>query len=296
MGSKNSATSLFQHSRDRAVHRTLCLRDFHALQDFLKQHSGIFLTENKRYLVQSRLGSILQESGCASVSEMIQTLIHGSLTSSVRTLIIDTLTTNETFWFRDPKHFKLLRNHILPKLACQRFRTLRIWSAACSTGQEPYSIAMCALDAIRNGDIPKAKLSIIGTDLSQKALDTGNQAIYSDIALSRGLPDPVRQRYFLPYEEGWKLKPEICELVKFQQFNLLKPYDALGKFDLIFCRNVLIYFSPEIKSDILRRMATALQPGGILLLGSTETMPSGLNGLIAENIAGVHFYQRPAID
>jgi len=283
-------------NRQAVTKDRLTLEDFQALRDFLEKHCGINLAHNKRYLVQSRLKSILSESGCYSLREMILGILGGSLPVTLRTRIIDALTTNETFWFRESKHFDFLQEHLLPHLSRQQFRTLRVWSAACSTGQEPYSLAICAFEACRNGRIPRVNLRIVGTDLSRNALDTASRATYTDLSLSRGLTDEIKQRYFIPCGEGRKLKPEITNLVRFQQFNLLKPFEVLGKFDLIFCRNVLIYFSQETKTDILQRMARALQPGGLLFLSNTESMPPGIDGLTIEHQAGIRYYRREGGD
>ncbi len=272
----------------------LSLDAFRNFQRFLHDHSGITLGDGKRYLVQSRLNQILPETGLGDLDALIEALIRGRLPEKVRTRIIDVMTTNETFWFRDRGHFELLRERLLAELSRQRFRTLRVWSAACSTGQEPYSIAITALEAVREGKLPRANLRIIGTDLSQQVLKTATEAVYSDLSLSRGLPAAIRQRYFQPHPHGWQLRPEVRNLVRFQAFNLLKPYTALGRFDLIFCRNVLIYFTPETKRDILTRLAAALEPGGCLFLSSTEALPDKIEGLQPHSWQGVRFYQRPA--
>ncbi|BCX88651.1 chemotaxis protein methyltransferase CheR [Methylomarinovum tepidoasis] len=266
-------------------------RDF---QRFLRDHSGITLGDGKRYLVQSRLTQILPETGLGSLDALIEALVRGRLPGKIHSRIVDIMTTNETFWFRDRAHFELLKERLLADLSRQRFRTLRIWSAACSTGQEPYSIAITALEAVREGRLPRANLRIVGTDLSQQVLKTAAEAVYSDLSLSRGLAEPIRQRYFQPHVNGWQLKPEVRALVRFQLFNLLKAYTALGRFDLIFCRNVLIYFTPETKRDILRRLAATLEPGGYLFLSSTETLPGPIEALQPLSLQGKRVYRRPA--
>lgn len=271
--------------------------DFKALQTFLRDQSGITLADNKHYLVQSRLKPVLSETNCHTLGELIHGLIRATLPPRIRVRIMDAMTTNETFWFRDQAQFTLLQTRLLPELSRRRrFRTLRIWSAGCSTGQEPYSIAMCAHEALRSGNLPRAHLRIVGTDLSQSVLETAQTGSFSDLDLSRGLTESMKQRYFLADENGWKVKPEIAQLVKFQPFNLLKPFTVLGMFDLIFCRNVLIYFSPEIKRDILQRMAETLEPGGCLFLSSTETAHGVVEGLEQVCHAGVRYYRRPEKD
>ncbi|BCX82919.1 chemotaxis protein methyltransferase CheR [Methylomarinovum caldicuralii] len=273
---------------------TLSQTAFCDFQRFLHEHSGITLGDGKRYLVQSRLSQILPETGLGSLDALIEALVRGQLPEKVRSRIIDVMTTNETFWFRDRGHFELLKERLLADLSRQRFRPLRIWSAACSTGQEPYSIAITALEAVREGRLPRANLRIVGTDLSQQVLKTAAGTVYSDLSLSRGLPEAIRQRYFQPHANGWRLKPEVRALVRFQPFNLLKPCTALGRFDLIFCRNVLIYFTPETKRDILQRLAAALEPGGYLFLSSTETLAEPVAALQPLSLRGTWIYQRPA--
>ncbi len=277
--------------QDRPGNRrhTLTQEEFQALKEFLYQRTGITLADSKRYLVQSRLSNLLLETGMTCFGELIRDLIQGTLPGKVRTQLIDAMTTNETFWFRDAPQFELFQNQLLPELNRRR-RPIRIWSAACSTGQEPYSISMCVLEARRLNQSLKVDVQILGTDLAGGVLETARRAIYSDLAVARGLPEELKQRYFLHHQDGWQLKPEVMRLVRLQQFNLLNPFTALGKFDLIFCRNVLIYFSPERKRDILKRMAEALNPDGYLFLSSTESLPPNLDGLSPVLAHGVRHY------
>ncbi len=264
---------------------------FQAFKEFLYLHTGITLADDKRYLVQSRLNHLLLETGMSTFSELVDKLIQDALPSQVRTRLIDAMTTNETFWFRDAQQFELLQKQLLPTLS-RRLRPARIWSAACSTGQEPYSISMCVHEAIRFNPSLKIEVQILATDLASSVLETARRAIYSDLAMSRGLPEDFKQRYFLPHPDGWQLKPEITRLVRFQQLNLLNSFATLGKFDLIFCRNVLIYFAPERRREILERMTAALNPKGYLFLSSTESLPSGLDGLFPVLAFGVRYYQK----
>jgi chemotaxis protein methyltransferase CheR len=178
---------------------------------------------------------------------------------------------------------------LLPKLS--RLGAIRIWSAACSTGQEPYSIGICLCEAKRLQAL-KLKAQILATDLARSALDLARQAVYSDLAIARGLSRELRERYFQRRSDGWQLNAEVTRLVSFQLLNLLHPFAALGKFDLIFCRNVLIYFAPEDRRQILKRMAEVLTPGGYLFLSSTESLPSGLDCLTPVLTLGVRYYTR----
>lgn len=248
--------------------------EYHAVREFLRHVSGIELGGNKQYLVQSRLYPLLKKFDLAAFSEL-NSALQSSLpvAHKIKVAVVDAMTTNETFWFRDNMQFGELKRTVFPELFKQKTGTIRVWSAACSSGQEPYSISMSALEALKSFG-KKRQIQIIGTDISETMLTEAKNAVFSELALSRGINATDRARYFVRTHEGFKLKAEISELVRFQQFNLLKPFSVLGRFDVIFCRNVLIYFSEDVKRDILRRMAAALEPGGYLFLSSTEAMPA----------------------
>lgn len=252
-------------------------QEFKYFQQFLVRSCGIVLADSKQYLVRNRLSGLLPRFGLQSFSDLLAVLQSESVASSrVKVEVIEAMTTNETFWFRDEAHFAELTGSILPELAARR-SGIRIWSAACSTGQEPYSISMCVEDMNKSQGKPLS-VNILGTDISETVLRQAREAVYSESALSRGI-DPMQQRrYFMQVEGGFKVKPEISERVRFQQFNLLKPFSTLGRFDVIFCRNVLIYFSDEMKKDILTRMLQILEPCGFLFLSSSEVMPSCVAG------------------
>jgi chemotaxis protein methyltransferase CheR len=173
-----------------------------------------------------------------------------------------------------------MENSIFPALLTKTKASIKIWSAACSTGQEPYSISICALNAMQKTDKHKT-VQIIGTDISENVLDEAKAAAYSESSLSRGMDAINKARYFEKNYLGYSLKQEVTQQVRFQQFNLLKPFTALGNFDVIFCRNVLIYFSAEVKCDILLRMVECLEPDGYLFLSSSEALPPGINQLEA---------------
>jgi chemotaxis protein methyltransferase CheR len=276
-----------EHNADLSPRLTQ--EEFQAIKEFLSQHTGIALADNKRYLVQSRLGRLLPEMAMSSFGELALSLSRGTLPAKFRTRLIEALTTHETCWFRDSAQFELLQNVLLPKLS--RLGAIRIWSAACSTGQEPYSIGICLCEAKRLQAL-KLKAQILATDLARSALDLARQAVYSDLAIARGLSRELRERYFQRRSDGWQLNAEVTRLVSFQLLNLLHPFAALGKFDLIFCRNVLIYFAPEDRRQILKRMAEVLTPGGYLFLSSTESLPSGLDCLTPVLTLGVRYYTR----
>lgn len=271
--------------------------EFAVFQKFLVDSCGILLSDSKQYLVKNRLTGLLKESDYSSIAQLVTALRSDAVSARLRTRIIDAMTTNETFWFRDNTHFEELRNVLLPAWAVNKTGgTLRIWSAACSSGQEPYSIGICVEEFFRYGWTGiKRNVQVIGTDISESVLAEASQAVYSEMALSRGLDENLRSRYFDRYQDKWKLKSEIVDRVRFQQFNLLKPFAALGRFDIVFCRNVLIYFSEELKRDILTRMAKALNPGGYLFLSSTESLPSGLDLYETVRGAACRYYRlKPA--
>ena len=252
--------------------------EYKAIRDFLNQSCGIVLGDNKQYLVQNRLAPVLKKfdlTTFAGLVSALQTPLAG--TRDMRTAVIDAMTTNETFWFRDTMQFSLLSQTIFPELLKQKTGTIKVWSAACSTGQEPYSISMCVENFIGSYGYGRGRnIQIIGTDISETVLQEAKNARYSELSLSRGIDPADKQRFFQKTHEGYRVKSEISQRVRFQQFNLLKPFSVLGRFEVIFCRNVLIYFSDDVKRDILRRMAGALEPGGYLFLSSTESMPTGI--------------------
>ncbi len=252
--------------------------DFAVFRKFLVDSSGIMLGDNKQYLVRSRLSGLLRENRYASLVEFVAALRAGTVAASLKGRIIDAMTTNETFWFRETAHFEEIREVLLPAWMATRGGSVRIWSAACSTGQEPYSISLCVEEFLR-GKPPGAgkPIQILGTDISDLALAIAIRASYSELALSRGLEPALKSHYFVANGDQWRLKPEIASRVRFKPFNLLAPYTALGRFDVIFCRNVLIYFPDDLKHDILARLAGALTPGGFLFLGGAETLPPGLD-------------------
>lgn len=241
-------------------------------RQFLEQQCGIVLGENKQYLVRSRLASLLYKFNCPSTDALIDVVVKGYDRTLLQS-VIDAMTTNETLWFRDSYPFDLLIKDLLPKLA-EKSQRIRIWSAACSSGQEPYSIAMSILEyqkqrpgALRGG------VEIIATDLSSEMLEKSEQGIYDELSLARGLSPQRRQAFFQTHASGqMQLRPEVRRMVSFKSLNLLSSYASLGRFDVVFCRNVLIYFSAEVKQKILQQIAAQLQPSGVLFLGASESI------------------------
>jgi len=243
--------------------------EYKSFQAFLAKACGIVLGENKHYLVSSRLNRLMKENDIPTLQVLVDNL-NKSSTSALRTKVIEAMTTNETLWFRDTYPFQILSQTIFDEFKQQRKASVRIWSAACSSGQEPYSISMIADEFVRhNGGL---KVEVVATDISQAILDEAKQAKYDALALARGLSEERKRRYFSSIGNQSQINANVRARVTFKEGNLLQSYAALGKFDVIFCRNVLIYFSAESKKDILSRMAKSLNPRGYLLLGASESI------------------------
>ncbi|MEE1286608.1 MAG: protein-glutamate O-methyltransferase CheR [Ruminobacter sp.] len=245
---------------------------------FLEQQCGIVLGENKQYLVRSRLSSMVAQYKCTNLDD----LLRKTVTSNDRGLqaaVVDAMTTNETLWFRDNYPFDYLSKTILPTLG-KTGRPIRIWSAASSSGQEPYSIAMSVLEqTAKIGGVPASKVSILATDISTTMLDICKTGIYDSLALSRGLSAERKKVFFEKVPDNpqvLRVSENVRKMVQFRQQNLLGSFSLLGKFDIVFCRNVLIYFSTDVKQQIISNFAKLLNPGGYLFLGSSEYLPPSI--------------------
>ena len=248
--------------------------EFVEFRTFLKDAAGIDLGDNKQYLVTTRIRKILVDNQMDSLSEL-SAKIQKPFERALRQVVIDAMTTNETFWFRDGYPFEILKNTVFPKFKeAGQPKTVRVWSAACSSGQEPYSISMIAEEYLRsNLGIRPFSLDIQATDLSSAILDQAKQGIYDRLSISRGMSDQRLRAFFTPAEKDqWQVKDEIKRSVRFRPLNLQESYLTLGKFDIVFCRNVLIYFSADLKNDILKRIHGSMKPGGYLFLGSSESL------------------------
>lgn len=246
---------------------------------FLEKQSGICLGASKQYLVSSRLRKILMEQKVKNLRELVSSMERPG-GQALKSAVVDAMTTNETLWFRDIHPFRILEEKLLPELYQRRpARPVRIWSAACSTGQEPFSISMIMEDLKSRGKGGNGGEKIIATDISPSALASAKAAEYAMLAIGRGL-DPERlKRHFQEVPGGrWKVKPNITQRVEFRSLNLQESYALLGKFDIVFCRNVLIYFTGDLKRDILTRIHATLNPGGYLLVGASEAV-NGLSDL-----------------
>ena len=244
--------------------------DFDFVTSELKRRSGIVIGKDKMYLLESRLSPIARKEGLESIGELVSQ-VRRNRDERLMKVIVDAMTTNETFFFRDKTPFDHLEKAVLPALREKRpGQRIRILCAACSTGQEPYSIAMM-LDqnpALTGG----APVEITAVDISDRVLDKARAGLYSQFEVQRGLPIRTLMTYFTQQGDVWKLSDNIRSKVQFKNVNLLDPMTTLGKFDVVFCRNVLIYFDLQTKRDILQRLSAQMNDPSFLLLGAAETV------------------------
>lgn len=249
---------------------TLDSATFDYVRTLVQERSAIALESTKGYLVESRLAPIAKQHGHASLADMVAKLRDKPF-GDLHLQVVEAMTTNETSFFRDAHPFEALRAAVLPELIQKRdaVKTLNIWSAACSTGQEPYTIAITLREYFPQ--LANWNIKILATDLSSQVLEKAATATYSQAEINRGLPAPILVKYFQKSGLQWQLKPEIRQQVQFQRMNLIEPWPAFGKMDIVFLRNVLIYFTPETKSRILANMRGRLAAGGTLFLGGAET-------------------------
>lgn len=273
-------------------------QEFANLRDFIHQRCGIFLGEDKAYLVEHRLAKLVEDNQCKSFGELYslarQSQHHGHICLS----IIDAITTNETFWFREPRAFGALGERILPALhqevSSGARPDIKIWSAACSTGQEPYSLAMTACDYYRahGGDaLCRRQVKILASDVSRSALATAQAGVYDSVSVTRGLPAEHLQRFFNREEGRWSGKDWLKGMVEFKTHSLREPMAGLGTFDVIAMRNVIIYFSEEVKQEIFARLTSALNPGGYLFLGTGETLSHYTRAFEMLEYRGLTYYR-----
>lgn len=251
-------------------------QDYDDFRAFLEKSCGLVLGENKHYLVTSRLSRLMDEFSVGSVGELLKLRKQGG-PAGLRERVIEAMTTKETYFFRDVFPFDILKSRIFPELVKRNADPVRVWSAACSSGQEAYSISMTVSEyqSLRPGSL--RTVQIVGTDISKAVVQEARNARYDQLSMARGLSTERRDRFFQRDGERWVVRPEIANRATFREFNLLESYAILGRFDVIFCRNVLIYFSPDNKRDILERIAQALNPGGYLFLGASESMANYSN-------------------
>ena len=245
--------------------------DFELISQLLKKRSGLALSKDKAYLLESRLNPVARKWNFAGFDELAQAIRAGK-DEALLVDVTEAMTTNESFFFRDQKPFEQFSNLVTPHMLEHRAkqRTFRIWSAACSSGQEPYTLAMLLKE--NASKLAGWRIEIVATDLSNEILDKAREGLYSQFEVQRGLPISLLVKYFKQVGDRWQIDAGIRQMVKFQQFNLLNNPSALGRFDVIFCRNVLIYFDPPTKTVVLGKLADLLAEDGFLYLGGAETV------------------------
>ncbi len=276
---------------------SLSKEEFELLRNFVKKECGIAVGDEKSYLIETRLSTLVIEAGCDSFRQFYDKVAQDPR-SPLREKIIDAMTTNETLWFRDQGPWLVLRNALIPQF-CEQLRSgkckkIRIWSAASSTGQEPYSIAMTILRYLEENPIPGVKeeaFEILATDLSPSALFVATSGRYDGLSISRGLEPDLRDRFFEKSGRVYALNDRVKSRVTFKKFNLLESYKSFGQFDLVLCRNVLIYFSKDLKRDIVNRIGDALGDGGSFMVGASESLQGCLTKFSMRQADGQFFYQ-----
>jgi len=251
--------------------------DIKAISKYILDISGIDLNEGKAYLIETRLGGLIKEYECSSYRDLCSKAKTDS-NKSIENKIIDAISTNETLFFRDSGPFEVLQHKILPDLIDRRTEKssgrlpipIRIWSAACSTGQEVYSIAIVLKELLP--DLNKYNIKLLGTDISDSAIKQASYGTYNKFEIERGLSKEKLQKYFIPNGGNWKISDELRAMVSFTKRNILESFMGLGKLDIIFCRNVAIYFDLEERKKLFENIASVLEPDGFLIIGSTESL------------------------
>lgn len=252
---------------------------------------GINIEASKAYLLETRLGRLLENEKCDSFTAFYHK-VKADTSQRLQYQVVDAITTNETLFFRDANPFELLKHKILPEVFDRRGNSpapIRIWSAACSTGQEIYSIAITLRELL--GTSTPINIKLIGTDISDAAIKQASYGAYNKFEIERGLPHERLQRYFTAVGDTWKIKDEIRSMASFQKFNLMGPFGSMGKFDIIFCRNVAIYFTLEDRMKLFNKIADALEPDGYLIIGSTESLTGVCPRFIPKRHLKAIFYQ-----
>jgi chemotaxis protein methyltransferase CheR len=257
--------------------------DFRFIRDFLKKRSGLSLPEEKRYLVRARLGPLAREAGFADLGDLFASLRFGR-DGSLQSRVVEAMTTNESLFFRDRIPFTMLEEVVLPRLLKARAssRRLRIWCAAAASGQEPYSIAM--LLHRRRAELAGWRIELLATDISADMVSRIREGRYSQSEVQRGLPVGMLLEHFKQDGDSWTIDQGLRAMVDSRPLNLLDDFSALGSFDVIFCRNVLIYFEHETKIDVLNRVARQLAPDGCLVLGSAESVIGLTRALVPDPV------------
>lgn len=273
-------------------------RQFERWREFIYGRTGILLGADKAYLVEHRLAPLLEPGDQDDLGRLLLRVRDAPTSHPLCQRVIDAITTHETSWFREPKIFGLLRDSILPRLHRdihhQRRGPVRIWSAACSTGQEPYSVAMTALEAYRHlggREVCHQEVAILASDISQRSLQLARRAHYDRAAVARGLDDYYLRNYFTPRGSGWQVQDEVRAMVEFRQLNLRDSLAQVGVCDLVLLRNTIIYFSDEFKRGLFRRLPAVMSRGALLFLGTGETAGHYTDAFEIIDEAGLVYYR-----
>jgi chemotaxis protein methyltransferase CheR len=246
-------------------------QDYDFIRKLVRERSGLVLSADKQYLVESRLLPVARKAALVSLSDLVRRLKEPNA-QALAVEVVEAMMTNESFFFRDKLPFEHFRETIIPSLIAARAsqRRIRLWCAAASTGQEPYSLAMCLKEMARQ--LAGWRIDILATDISNEVLEKAKAGVYSQFEVQRGLPIQMLIKYFTQVGETWQIAPEIRAMVQFRPFNLLNDFAGLGMFDIVFCRNVLIYFDQPTKVGVLDRIARMVDRDGYLVLGAAETV------------------------
>lgn len=267
--------------------------EFKLFSEYILSISGIALEAGKEYLIETRLNPIITRLDCRSYLDLLK-MAKADFKKQIENEIIDAISTNETYFFRDKSPFELLQFKILPDLIDRRSKgsirpTIRLWSAANSTGQEIYSIAMTLLEmGISNSNY---NIKLLGTDISDAAIAKASYGLYNKFEVARGLDTRRLNRFFEPHGDNWKIKDELRAMVQFKKMNLMKPFVGLGKFDIILCRNVMIYFNTADRQRIYYEISKTLEPDGYLLIGSTESLVNDTDLYVSKKYLNSVMYQ-----
>ncbi|MBF0120859.1 MAG: protein-glutamate O-methyltransferase CheR [Desulfobacterales bacterium] len=270
--------------------------EFKVLSKYILEISGIVLESGKEYLIETRLNILLEELKYSSYSELYHNAKNDPK-KDIEKKIVDAISTNETYFFRDTAPFELLQYKIMPdiidkKLTLNRGKypiAIRIWSAACSTGQELYSIAIVLKEMLR--DLKLYNITLMGTDISNAAISQASYARYNKFEVTRGLSPLLLKKYFNQEGEYWRIKDEIRAMAAFKKMNLLEPFIGLGKFDIIFFRNVAIYFSPQERTKLYDKISKVVEPEGYLIIGATESLTNDTTLFTPKKYVKSIFYQ-----
>ena len=270
--------------------------NFRSLVQYIEQEFGIKFSDAKTYLLETRLASLILSNQCQSFNALVDKL-KTEKDPELRKAFINAITTRETYWFREDRPWQVMEQQILPKLINKlnhiNKRKIRIWSAGCSTGQEPYSLAITILKNLDRTTHSPAQFEIIATDLSTEAIAFAQRGSYQGLEITRGMQKSILKKYFIPSDSGYIVNDAIHRMVRFEVFNLKTPFFLLGKFDLILCRNVMIYFSEEFKQILLQKFETALNPGGYFMMGGAESILNNKSGLQIQACKEAIYYKNP---